>query len=44
MLETIVTRMPHENYEKMFNTFVRWARFGELFSYDESTQRLTLLS
>jgi cobalt-zinc-cadmium resistance protein CzcA len=42
VLETIVTRMPYENYEKVFNTFVRWARFGELFAYDETTQRITL--
>ena len=31
VLETIVTRMPYENYERIFNTFVRWSRFGELF-------------
>jgi cobalt-zinc-cadmium resistance protein CzcA len=42
VLETIVTRMPHENYEKMFNTFVIWSRFGNLFSYDEATQRISL--
>ena len=41
VLETIVTRMPYENYEKVFNTLVRWARFGGLFSYDEQTQRLS---
>jgi hypothetical protein len=42
VLETIVTRMPHENYERVFNTLVRWARFGELFIYDEASQRITL--
>lgn len=42
VLETIVTRMPHENYEKVFNTLVRWARFGELFDYDVATQRVSL--
>jgi len=42
VLETIVTRMPYENYEKIFQTLVRWARFGELFSYDEAAQRLVL--
>jgi cobalt-zinc-cadmium resistance protein CzcA len=41
VLETIVTRMPYENYEKVFATFVRWARFGELFAYDETTHRLS---
>jgi cobalt-zinc-cadmium resistance protein CzcA len=44
VLETIVTRMPYENYEKVFQTFVRWARFGELFTYDERTQRISLFS
>ena len=38
VLETIVTRMPYENYEKVFSTFVRWARFGDLFAYDETVQ------
>ena len=42
VLETIVTRMPYENYEKIFNTFVRWARFGQLFTYDEAQQRISL--
>jgi hypothetical protein len=42
VLETIITRMPAENYERVFNTFVRWARFGHLFDYNEETQRVTL--
>jgi hypothetical protein len=40
VLETIVQRMPYENYEKIFNTFLHWSRFGELFVYDEATQQL----
>ena len=42
ILETIVMSMPYENYEKVFNTFIRWARFGELFYHDESAQRISL--
>ncbi|HKB36371.1 MAG TPA: AAA-associated domain-containing protein, partial [Gemmataceae bacterium] len=42
VLETIITRMPYENYHRIFNTFVRWARFGELFSYEPTEQRVTL--
>lgn len=42
VLETIVTRMPYENYERVFHTFVRWARFGDLFHYNEDTRRITL--
>jgi cobalt-zinc-cadmium resistance protein CzcA len=43
VLETIVTRMPHENYEKVFHTLVRWAHFGDLFEYDATAQRITLV-
>jgi NitT/TauT family transport system ATP-binding protein len=42
VLEIIVTRMPYENYEKVFNTFIRWARFGDLFAYDETVQLISL--
>ncbi len=42
VLETIVTRMPYENYEKIFNTVIRWARFGDLFFYDQVQQRISL--
>ena len=41
VLETIVTRMPYENYEEQFNTLIVWARYGELFSYDKATHRIT---
>lgn len=44
VLETIVTRMPYENYERVFNTFIRGARFGALFTYDETTQHVALRS
>jgi len=43
VLEMIVMSMPYENYERVFNTFIRWARFGGLFAYDETTQRISLL-
>jgi cobalt-zinc-cadmium resistance protein CzcA len=43
VLETIVTRMPYENYEQIFNTFIRWARFGGLFAYDETAQQVSLV-
>jgi NitT/TauT family transport system ATP-binding protein len=41
-LEAIMDRMPHEDHERMFNTFIRWSRFGGLFHYDETEQRLGL--
>jgi hypothetical protein len=34
--------MPQENYEKTSNTSIRWARFGDLFAYDEDTQTISL--
>jgi cobalt-zinc-cadmium resistance protein CzcA len=42
VLEMIVMCMPYENYERVFHTFIRWARFGGLFQYDEATQRISL--
>lgn len=42
VLETIIVHLPHENYEKVFNTFIRWARYGDLFSYDETTEKISL--
>ncbi len=42
VLETVVMNMPQENYEKVFETLIRWARYGDLFAYDESTQTVSL--
>ena len=35
--------MPYENFEQIFNTFVRWSRFGGLFRYDDAVQLVTLV-
>jgi len=40
--ELIIIAMPRENYEAMFDTMVRWARFGNLFAYEEDSDRLSL--
>jgi NitT/TauT family transport system ATP-binding protein len=42
VLETLVLRLPEENCEKQFPIFIGWARFGNLFAYDESTEKITL--
>jgi NitT/TauT family transport system ATP-binding protein len=42
VLETIIMRLPQENYERVFQTFMRWARFGNLLAYDENTQMVSL--
>src|SRR5581483_10996748 len=40
--EMIIMALPRENYEEMFATMVRWARFGNLFAYEEDADRLSL--
>jgi len=40
VLEKIVIAFPVENWEKIFETMVRWARFGNLFAYDETSEKL----
>ena len=38
VLEVIAMNLPSESFEATFETFVNWARFGDLFSYDENTE------
>ena len=40
--ETIILRMPVENYRRIFHTFVSWAHFGKLFTYHARTGTLSL--
>jgi NitT/TauT family transport system ATP-binding protein len=40
VLEIIAVNMPNEDYERMFETFVNWARYGNLLDYDEASERL----
>ena len=42
ILETIILHMPHENPERTFDTLIGWARFGNLFAYDENTDHVSL--
>jgi NitT/TauT family transport system ATP-binding protein len=42
ILETIVIRLPQENYERVFETLVGWATFGDLFAYDEAKNTVAL--
>lgn len=42
VLALIHRAMPQENYDKVFDTLVTWARFGDLFAYDESSETLSL--
>jgi len=43
-LETIILHMPQEDHEKQFETMVIWARFGELFVFDEAADILAIES
>ena len=40
--ELIAMRLPQEDYERLFDQLVRWARFGDLFDYDEASEELSL--
>lgn len=42
VLELIAVQTPNEDYEATFDTFVQWARFADLFAYDELTETLAL--
>jgi len=42
VLETLILNLPHENHEKEFVTFVNWARYGDLFAYDETTGQISM--
>jgi NitT/TauT family transport system ATP-binding protein len=38
--ELIALRLPSEETEKVFGTWIGWARYGDLFAYDEVTGEL----
>ena len=42
ILEKIAIALPAENWDKIFLTLIRWARFGELLAYDETTEKVSL--
>jgi NitT/TauT family transport system ATP-binding protein len=42
VLETIVLRMPAEDYDRVFEVWIGWARYGDLFAYDEDDGSVSL--
>ncbi len=42
IMEIIGTRIPQEDPEQVFASFVSWARFGKLYAYDEGTRKVYL--
>jgi len=43
ILEKLVIAFPNENWDQLFETVVRWARFGKLFYYEEESEKLTTI-
>jgi NitT/TauT family transport system ATP-binding protein len=39
--ETIAMLMPEEDYQNIFSVFISWARYGDLFAYDEATATIS---
>ncbi|MDM8001003.1 MAG: nitrate/sulfonate/bicarbonate ABC transporter ATP-binding protein [Dehalococcoidia bacterium] len=42
IMDMIATMMPQEDTEQVFASFINWARFGNLYAYDERTRKVTL--
>jgi len=40
--KTLVLNLPGVNYEKAFAILVDWARYGDLFAYDEKTGKVSI--
>jgi len=40
--EIIILRLPQENHDKVFDTFINWSRYGNLFNCDELPDQITL--
>ena len=40
--DIIIINMPQENYEAVFQTFIHWARFGNLFAFDDAKEEISL--
>jgi NitT/TauT family transport system ATP-binding protein len=41
VLKLVHSAMPYENYERIFAKLVGWARFADLFAYDEVSETLS---
>jgi NitT/TauT family transport system ATP-binding protein len=44
VLEMIAMALPKENYERVFDRMLEWARFGDLFDYDTAAETVSLSS
>ena len=44
VIETLILKLPQEDYEQTFITIINWCRFGELLTYDEAREHVTIVS
>ncbi|HMP58855.1 MAG TPA: nitrate/sulfonate/bicarbonate ABC transporter ATP-binding protein [Gemmatales bacterium] len=44
ILETLILRLPEENYEKLWDTLLRWGQYAELFDYDDERDEVQLMA
>jgi NitT/TauT family transport system ATP-binding protein len=44
ILETLILRLPEENYERLWNTLLSWGQYCNLFEYDDQRDELRLTS
>ena len=42
VIERIAAEMPQEHPKRVFDTLIRWSRYGGLFSYDGTSKQLSL--
>jgi NitT/TauT family transport system ATP-binding protein len=42
VLELIALRLPSEDFERVFTVWIGWARYGDLFAYDEVREEVSL--
>lgn len=42
VMDIVIFSMPFEDFEKTFNNIVRWGRYGNLFTYNDDTEKLLL--
>ena len=44
VIETLILKLPQEDYEQTFITIINWCRFAELLTYDEARERVTIVT
>ncbi len=44
VIETLILKLPQEDYEQTFITIINWCRFGEVLTYDEARKHVTIVN